>query len=177
MRNSSPRLCALKRAGRRQTPCARSNGRAMPGRCRTRTSCWKITANCAASRVFCAAGVTKVKQFCRTIPRRIIAFPCAAVLPCRRNLERRWRNGESPFARFTTRYSSFPPLPVDFVEKNRRRRAHIERIHRGRHGNGHRFIASFQDRRGNAVALAAEDDAAIAGEIGAGDGFVLEFKL
>ena len=58
-----------------------------------------------------------------------------------------------------------PPLPVDFVEENRRGGADVQRIHRGRHGNGHRFIAGFQNGRGNAVAFAAEDDAAIAGKI------------
>ena len=57
------------------------------------------------------------------------------------------------------------PLTRNLVEKNRRRRAHIERVHRGWHGNGHRFIARFQHGCRNAIALAAEDDAAIAGEI------------
>ncbi len=40
---------------------------------------WTITANCAASRAFCAAGVTRAKLFCRTTRRRIIAFPCVVV--------------------------------------------------------------------------------------------------
>ena len=71
----------------------------------------------------------------------------------------------------------FLSLTVDFVKENRRGGADVERIHRGRHGNGHRSIAGFQDGGGNAFALAAEDDAAIAGKISAEDGFLLEFKL
>src|SRR5208282_412510 len=104
MQNSSPRLCAWKTAGRKQTPCARSSGDATPGHCQTRTSCWKITASYGVSRVFCGAGVTKVKRCCRTIPRRIIASRSVAVLPRRRNLETRWRNGAKPFARFTKKF-------------------------------------------------------------------------
>ena len=56
-------------------------------------------------------------------------------------------------------------LARGFVEENRRGGADVQRIHGGRHGNGHRFVTRFKDRCGNAVAFAPEDDAAIAGEI------------
>ena len=61
--------------------------------------------------------------------------------------------------------SGFIPLPVDFVKENRRGGAHIERVHRGRHGDGDRFVARFKHGCGNPFALAAEDDATITSEI------------
>ena len=62
-------------------------------------------------------------------------------------------------------HSGMFPLPRGFVKKHRGGGADVQRIHRRRHGNRHRFVARFQNRRRNAVAFAAEDEAAIAGEI------------
>ena len=59
----------------------------------------------------------------------------------------------------------FSALTIDLVKKNRRRRTDVERIHRRRHRNRHRFVARLQNRRGNPVAFAAENEAAIAGKI------------
>ena len=56
-------------------------------------------------------------------------------------------------------------LSADFVEENRGGGADVQRINRGRHGNGHRFVTRFKDGCGNSTAFTAEDDAAIAGEI------------
>ena len=96
-----------------------------------------------------------------------------------------WSNGVLYSAIASLQYSNTPiypalhllPLTRNFVKENRCGGADVQRIHRWRHGNGDRFVTGLQNRRGNSTAFAAEDDAAIAGEIGAGDGFVLEFKL
>ena len=56
-------------------------------------------------------------------------------------------------------------LAVHLVKKHRRRRADVQRIHVVRHRNRHRLVARGQNLPGNPVAFAAENHAAIAGEI------------
>lgn len=64
-----------------------------------------------------------------------------------------------------------PALPIGFVQKHCRRAADVERIHRGRHGNRHFFVACFQHNGRDTVPFAAENDATFVSEICLRDGF------
>ena len=57
-------------------------------------------------------------------------------------------------------------MAVYFVKKNCGGGADVERVNMRRHGDGHGVITGGEDCRGDAVAFAAEDHAAISGEIG-----------
>ena len=163
-------------------------GRDEKGICQTRRSCLSRIASCAGWKAFCAAGVMKAKSFCRMIRHPIIASPSAAGLLRRRNSGTRWQSGESGFAKFTKTSLTqrrrdaegnriFVPLRLrglalelfalsrDLVKKHRGRGANVQRIHGWRHGNGHCFVARLQNHRRDAIAFAAEDEAAIAGKI------------
>jgi hypothetical protein len=73
--------------------------------------------------------------------------------------------------------STFSALAVDLVEEDGRGAADVERIYRGRHRNGHGVVAGFKYRGGNALALAAENEAAIAGEIGLRQRFAVRMGM
>lgn len=64
-------------------------------------------------------------------------------------------------------------LAAHFVKKNRCGRSDIERIHFWWHRDGNGFVAGGEDGFGYAVALAAEDDAAIAAEVGLRENFLI----
>ena len=71
----------------------------------------------------------------------------------------------------------FSALAGNFIKKNRRGGADVERIHRWRHGDGDRLIAGFQHRGRDAVTFAAESQAAIAGEIRLGQRFFIGVRM
>ena len=61
--------------------------------------------------------------------------------------------------------SRLVPLPIHFVKKNCRGGADVERVNMRGHGDRHRFIAGGEHGGGNAIAFAAQNEAAVAGEI------------
>jgi len=69
------------------------------------------------------------------------------------------------FQQSSSPLTHFFPLASGFVEKNGGGGADVERVHCRRHGDGHRFIASFQHSSGDAITFAAENKAAVTGEV------------
>lgn len=67
--------------------------------------------------------------------------------------------------------SAFLALPAGLVEEDGGGGTDIEGINFVGHGDENGFVAGGEDGFGDAIAFAAEDDAAIAGEIGLGEGF------
>lgn len=68
-------------------------------------------------------------------------------------------------------------LTAGFVEKDGASAGGIEGVHLDEHGDGDAFVADLEDGFGNAVAFAAEDDAAVAGEVGLHDRFATGFGV
>lgn len=64
-----------------------------------------------------------------------------------------------------------------FVEEDSRSGADIKGIHFVGHGDEDGFVAGGEDRFGDAITFAAEDDAAIAGKIGLGHGFFVSVGM
>ena len=131
-------LRALER-GRRTACCRRP----------TRTRSSRTTASCAGSRASCAAGATRAKRCCPTIRRRSyrVAVRCGFA---RRRIPRGagWLAPRDPGSVLEVAFSHVGQsrlhsvaLAIGFVEEHGGGAADVERVDRGRHGDGDGVIA------------------------------------